>query len=43
MSINPQLSTYIRFFQVLSDLEQEALITSKQKQLLKINLTLKDP
>ncbi|CAD8077401.1 unnamed protein product [Paramecium sonneborni] len=36
------LSNYIKFFNQINDLEQKGLITSKQKHLLKVNLTTKE-
>ncbi|CAD8201785.1 unnamed protein product [Paramecium pentaurelia] len=42
MLTNTHLSNYIRFFQIISDMEQECLISQKEKHQLKVNLTLKD-
>ncbi len=37
------LQTYLKFFQILSDLELNNDIDSKQKHQLKVNFTMRDP
>ena len=40
--MNPELSSYIRFYQVLAELESSQEITHKQKQKLKSALNFKE-